>query len=288
MSDYDRGVYAPESDAPLAFDPRQTRRGPAPFSLIVSVMVLLVIVGGAYLFYRHGVRKAGETPQVVGAPIGETRTPPASGAQSSDESAGLQVYQTEAPSSAAAPASAPAFAPGPEQPQPLPAARPAPVAVAPLKGEAAPPVTAPPPVRVVQAPAPAAKPAPLKLAAAKPPVLRGPTTATADDASDDDTGAAATTRVAKTAPATADTGAGPGSALVQIGAFTDSAQADKTWGDVARAMPTQMHGKTRKVETTTKDGKTFFRAYVAGFASRADAASFCASLKAAGKPCFVK
>ena len=49
-----------------------------------------------------------------------------------------------------------------------------------------------------------------------------------------------------------------------------------------------MAGKTRKVEATTKDGKTLYRAYVAGFASHADALSFCASLKAAGKPCFVK
>ncbi|HKT53440.1 MAG TPA: SPOR domain-containing protein, partial [Caulobacteraceae bacterium] len=83
MSDHDRGAYAPESDAPLAFDPRQARGGgPAPFSLIVSVMVLLVLIGGAYLFYRHGVRKSGETPQVLGASIGQTRTPPAGAGQS--------------------------------------------------------------------------------------------------------------------------------------------------------------------------------------------------------------
>ena len=48
-----------------------------------------------------------------------------------------------------------------------------------------------------------------------------------------------------------------------------------------------MAGKTRKVEAATKDGKTFYRAYVAGFGSKAEAASFCAALKAKDKPCFV-
>ena len=49
-----------------------------------------------------------------------------------------------------------------------------------------------------------------------------------------------------------------------------------------------VNGKTRKFEAVSKDGKTFTRAYVGGFASHADAVAFCSALKAAGKPCFVK
>ena len=287
MSDYDRGVYAPQSDAPLAFDPRQMRGGgPAPVTLIVSVMVLLVIVAGACLFYRHGVRQAGRGPASGRRLRRRDADAAAEQRPSSDASAGLQVYKTEAQSSAAVPAPAPAFAPPPEQPQPLPAARPEPVAVAPLKGEAA-----PPPIRVVQAPAPVAKPAPLKVAVAKPPALRGPATASADDASDDDAGPAAKPAAppkATKAAAAADTGAASGANLVQIGAFSSPPWPTRPGATSRAPCPAQMPGKTRKVETTTKDGKTFYRAYVAGFASRADAASFCASLKAAGKPCFVK
>ncbi len=49
-----------------------------------------------------------------------------------------------------------------------------------------------------------------------------------------------------------------------------------------------MAGKTRRVEPTSKDGKTFYRAYLGGFADRAAAASFCASLKAKGGSCIVR
>jgi len=49
-----------------------------------------------------------------------------------------------------------------------------------------------------------------------------------------------------------------------------------------------MAGKTKKVEVANRDGKTFYRAFVGGFASRSDASAFCASLVAAGKGCIVK
>jgi outer membrane biosynthesis protein TonB len=312
MTDYDRGAYAPEHDTPLAFDPRQVRGGgPAPFTLILSLIVLLALAGGGYLIYRHGVRKADEAPQLVGTPVGPTRTAPSGEPQSSDTSAGLQVYKTEVPPATeqhAAPA--PAFAPPPEQPQPLPAPRPsAPVTVSPLRPAEIP--TPPPAAKVASAPAPApvaakpapAKPAPVKIAAAKPAPSHAAPPAAPAEAGDDSSwvagsafaahgapparSAAPAAVKATPAPSPASTGAS-GGAVVQIGAFADSAQADKSWGDLARAMPGPMAGKTRKVETVAKDGKTLFRAYVGGFASRADAVSFCASLKAAGKPCFVK
>jgi hypothetical protein len=88
----------------------------------------------------------------------------------------------------------------------------------------------------------------------------------------------------KPKPKPATTAGGP--AMVQIGAFSSSALADKGWQDATRAAP--ISGKTKAVEEVQKDGKTFYRTSVAGFASRADAASYCAALKAAGHSCFVK
>jgi len=86
------------------------------------------------------------------------------------------------------------------------------------------------------------------------------------------------------APAPAATGA----AMVQIGAFSSQALADKGWNDAAAVSPGIAAGKGKRVETVEKDGKTLFRTSVTGFASRADATAFCDRLKAAGKSCFVK
>jgi septal ring-binding cell division protein DamX len=79
-----------------------------------------------------------------------------------------------------------------------------------------------------------------------------------------------------------------GGTTVQIGAFSSAALAQKGWSDTAHLLPGPMAGKTRKVESTSKDGKTFYRAYVGGFASHAEAVKFCAALQAKSKPCFVK
>ena len=91
--------------------------------------------------------------------------------------------------------------------------------------------------------------------------------------------------VAAPAPAAASS---PGGSLVQIGAFSSAALADKGWSDTAKVLPGAMAGKTKTVQVVQKDGHTFYRTSVGGFASRVEAASFCASLKAAGKTCIVK
>jgi hypothetical protein len=82
--------------------------------------------------------------------------------------------------------------------------------------------------------------------------------------------------------------AASGAAMVQIGAFSSRALADKGWNDAAAVSPGLAAGKGKQVEAVEKDGKTLFRTSVTGFASRADAAAFCDRLKAAGKACFVK
>jgi cell division protein FtsN len=79
-----------------------------------------------------------------------------------------------------------------------------------------------------------------------------------------------------------------GEPLVQIGAFSSAALAEKGWNDTALVLPGKMAGKTSKVEKAERDGKTFYRAFVGGFSSHGEAVSFCAALKAAGKQCMVR
>jgi len=82
--------------------------------------------------------------------------------------------------------------------------------------------------------------------------------------------------------------AASGAAMVQIGAFSSQALADRGWNEAAAVSPGMAAGKGKQVETVERDGKTLFRTSVTGFASRADATAFCDRLKAAGKSCFVR
>jgi hypothetical protein len=79
-----------------------------------------------------------------------------------------------------------------------------------------------------------------------------------------------------------------GAAAVQIGAVSSTALADKAWSEAVAIAPGLAAGKGKGVEKIEKDGHTLYRTAVTGFASRAEAAGFCAKLKAAGKACFVK
>ena len=121
MSDHERGAYTPPTDAPLAFDARQPVRGsrPMPFTLIASVLVLLGLAAAIVLFYRSGVRQAGQAPQAVGKPVADMKAPPPAEAQPQDPAAGLQIYKPEGGKAAPAESDAitPKFAPPPEQPQ---------------------------------------------------------------------------------------------------------------------------------------------------------------------------
>lgn len=345
MSDQDRGPYTPQNDAPLAFDPRQSRGGgggPAPMTLLVSAIILMALIVGILLFYRHGVRHPEQPATLVGAPVAETKAPPSTAdTTSSDQAAGLQVYKSEAtPSSEGRIAAAPAFESGQEEPTPLPAARPVepppPIVNAPIRrAETSPPPpkpvakAAPKPVIVKQLPPIAPGPT---VTAAKPPSDAGnvagsafgahngqaahtasvPAAAPAKPASSAKPATVATTATPKTEakpdsaakpkpkpttttetkpateakPATASAASGP--VTVQIGAFSSADLAKQGWTDTAHILPSAMAGKSRKVETTVKDGKTFYRSYVGGFASKADAEAFCTSLRARSRPCMVK
>jgi SPOR domain len=276
MSDYDRGRQTQGYEPPLAFDGRRAPRqggGPAPVTLILSLLLLVAVGGGVFYIYRGGVRGAGEAPRPVGAPVGDVRSAAPPQAQTPDPAAGLSIYKTD-PN--AAPAT-PAFVPPPEQPTPRPA--PATVATAaPTETLPAAPTALPAPVKAAMAtPTKSAKPAKeaaapaIKTTAAKP----TPSTKTT---SIDKVLADATPPAAKSGPA-----------VVQIGAFSSKDLADAGWNDAAGLAPGVMAGKGKRVVPLTKaDGTTLYRTAITGFATRDDAQALCAKLKAAGQSCFVR
>ena len=266
MSDLERGAYAPPTDPPLSFDPRQPVRGsrPLPFTLIVSILVLAALAAVIVVFYRSGVREAGQAPQVVGTPVGGMKTPAPAEAQIQDPAAGLQIYQADA--GAGAPPADPQFTAPPETPQP----RPATVVAAPAAVQSAPAMRPAIPAAAATSRTPPAK-AEVKIAAAPPIQKPAPKPASAQP------------KVAAPAPVVTS-----GSAAVQIGAVSSTELADKTWREAVAVAPGLAAGKGKGVEQIEKNGGILYRTAVTGFATRADAQAFCSKLQAAGKSCFVR
>ncbi len=322
MTDYDRGAYTPQTDAPLAFDPRRpSERRPMPMALIGSAVVLVILLAGVAMVYRGGVRHAGESPRPVGEPVMAVKTAPtAAQTAAATPPANLDVYSagqsnTVSGASANQTGDAPAFAPSAEQP----AARPAPSAatVAMLSKPSAPTHIERPstPVEAAAKPTQPTQPAHVKLAKAATATVK--TTAAAktttqthavsraklDESELAAAGATRTVADADTPPSDADapmthkakpaeTSAAPtaasGKAVVQIGAFSSTTLADKGYADVSATLPERMSGKAKHVQPLDKDGSTLYRTWLSGFASRADAQAFCEALKAKGKTCLVK
>jgi SPOR domain len=272
MSDYDRGRHTQVSEPPLAFDSRRAPRtaGPAPVTLILSLLLLVAVGGGVFYIYRGGVRGAGDAPRPVGAPVGDVRTAAPAQVQTPDPAAGLSIYKDDPNASPGSPA----FVPPPEQPTARPAPAIAATSPAPAASPAAPDAS-PAPVKV--ATAPPTKPvtkaatADVKTVAAKPSAPGKPTSID--------------TVLATAAPSPAKLGP----AMVQIGAFSSKDLADAGWNDAAGLAPGDMAGKGKRVVPLTKaDGSTLYRASITGFASRDEAVALCAKLKAAGQSCLVK
>jgi len=301
MSDANRGSYA--SEPPLAFDSRRPRRGgggPAPVTLILSVLLLAGVAGGVYYMYRGGLRGANDAPRPVGRPLNDVRTVAPPQATTADPAAGLSIYKDD-PNAAPG---APAFVAPPEQPTPRPAPTPATAsASAVVAAPAAESATATPlPVAPVAPPQPKAAPlkaVPVKAAPAKTPHAQpdaidkllaetldkpakpGHDKARADGAKADDGKSAA-----NPAKAQADKS---GPAVVQIGAFSSQVLADKSWNQAHGVGGGAMAGKTKRVTPVTKpDGSTVYRTAIGGFASRQDAQALCDKLKASGQTCFVR
>src|SRR5271165_6072807 len=117
MSYSDRRDDRLDAEPPLTLDDRRRAprsRGPAPVTLIVSVLLLAVVAGGVFYMYRSGVRGAGQAPQPLGAPLSDVRAPAPPQAQTPDAAAGLTISKDD-PN---APTVAPTLAPPPEEPLP--------------------------------------------------------------------------------------------------------------------------------------------------------------------------
>lgn len=285
MADTDRGAYTPPTDAPLSFDARQPVRGarPIPFTLIISALVLAALVVAIVMFYRTGVREAGQPPQTVGAPIGDIKQAASAEAQPQDPAAGLQIYKAET-GQPVADADKPIFTAPPEAPAARPA--PAPVVVAPPPAAPVTSATLRPAIPAAQAPAPpVAKTPPSAPIAAVPKVAPTPPTAKVPAQAPAPKPAAPPVAAAPKATPVA---AATGGAVVQIGAVSSTALADKAWNDAVAAAPGMAAGKGKSIEKIEKNGGVLYRTAVTGFASRDAATAFCNKLKAAGKSCFVR
>jgi hypothetical protein len=248
-----------------------------PFALIASGAVLLVLVGAIALYYRSSAKT--EAGPAAGQQVAAVKTAPPADVEQKDAADYLEVYAAQNVPTTAQPTT-PSFAPPPEQPQPRPAPglKVVPVETAQIHAPAAAPVAAP-------APLPPAKPVQVATAELKPPVA-APAPAAAPVAKPVTVATAAPPAAPTAPPAPAATSSG--GAVVQIGAFSSNALADKGWQDIAAAFPGPMSGKSKKVEPLAKDGSTLYRTSIAGWADKASAQAFCAQLKAAGRACFVK
>jgi hypothetical protein len=76
-------------------------------------------------------------------------------------------------------------------------------------------------------------------------------------------------------------------ALVQFAAVGSGEAALREWERLSRKYPDLLAGKTPNITKTEHDGKTFWRVRTGGFADKAQAAAFCAQIKARGNACVV-
>ncbi len=267
MADPDRRYESQEP--PLTMDSRRRgrTRGPAPVTLIVSVLLLLLVGGAVFYMYRTGARSPSDAPEPLGAPLGDVRAPPPPETRNPDPSAGLSISKDDPNAGAATPT----LAPSPEQPLAQ-----TPPSAADSKGfPSALPPPPPPPSAVTAAQAPAPHPN------VKTPEKADAKTDTIDALIAD----AAKPKALKPPKATAETS---GPVLVQIGAFSSESLADKEWSKAAAIAPGAMAGKGKRVVPVTKDGATLYRTSITGFATRDQAVALCDRLKAAGVSCFVR
>ena len=308
MSNTYRDPNPPER--PLAFDryADRPRRGPAPVTLIVSLMILAGVGGGVVYLYRGGVRGPDGPPEPVGVPIRDVRVAAPPQAPTPDPAAGLSIYKDDPNATPGAPS----FAPPPEQPMPRPSP---PAAPAPMASPAAPTTVAATsaPLAATMAPAPgtgslATGPASVKpaksvkaastakaptidtLLAETPPPVAAKRVETASTTTPKRVEAAptATAKHPDTSTAPAKHATPAGGYVVQIGAFSSPALADKEWSSAAGLASGTMAGKGKRVAQITKDGATLYRTAITGFDTREQAQAVCAKLVAAGRACFVR
>jgi hypothetical protein len=229
--------------------------------------VLVALIGASTLMGRHST----EVP-VVAADARPIRIKPENpggmkidGAENDVFSGGSDTANSKLSAAAENPDTK-ALRTAETQPPPPLVATPAPVALTPPAGKPAvvastPPVSkpaavasAPPAAKpVVSATAPAAKPAP-----AKPPAV-----------------------------AQAHPPASGHQSSVQLAALTSEAAARNEWQILSKRMPDLLNGRQPVYTRTERDGHTFWRVRIAGFADAAQARAFCEHVQTKGGGCSV-
>lgn len=147
-----------------------------------------------------------------------------------------------------------------------------------LYDDAADPTTAPTFTAPPEMPAP--RPAPRPIETAEVPPAARPATVPAP--------APAPARPVADAPAPAAANAAGGAAVVQIGAFSSTAVADREYAAVAARFPQFARNASKRVqEVTASNGSTVYRTTFTGL-SREDARAFCAAIESGGGDCLVR
>ncbi len=221
--------------------------------------VLVVLIGASALMGRH----SGEIP-VVTADSRPVREKPANPGGMKIDGAENDVFSGGSDTQNAR------LAPAPEIPDNK------------ALGTAAVP---PQPVADAAPPAPASAPAPAPtVAAAPPPAPRAP--------------AAKSLVVVNAPPAPKPTPVKPASEahaapasghqpMVQLAALTSEESAHAEWTQLSRKMPDLLGGRQPTYSKTERDGHTFWRVRMAGFADVARARAFCERVRAKGAGCSV-
>jgi hypothetical protein len=251
--------------------PEDSKRG--PLLLVGALLIVVVFAVVVWNAYRDGLQ--GDEVEVAPelSTAGSFKTPPRA-----VEPAPIVAEPTQTAAETSLDGGPPAIEASDERrPISLTPAEPveqAAVTPAPSKVTAPPPPTlkAPvsPPVQVVAVP-PAQQPtAKSSAVAAKPVVI-----------------VAVTPAPAKPAPATTASGlTAYGDHVVQIAATSSEATANSEWVKLLKAYPDMLTGGQKFIQQADVNGKTVYRLRVGSFASKADAAAFCAAFKAKGGNCY--
>jgi len=72
---------------------------------------------------------------------------------------------------------------------------------------------------------------------------------------------------------------------VQIGAYSSVAASNAAWAALQADMPAVTSGLSKAIRPVQSHGRTLYRTIVQGFPSSAAAATFCQTLRSAGRPC---
>lgn len=249
--------------------PEDGKRGP----LLLVGALLIVIVFGVVVWnaYRDGLQgdEAELAPELSTA--GSFKTPPRV-----IETAPIVNEPIETVSETPLDGDAPPIEANDEQ---------RPISLTPSKPVEQPAAT--PPASKFTAPAPAPLKQPVQVATVSPPQPTAPKPAAVITKP---VIAPATPAPAKPTPTPATKGASGftahGDHVVQIAATSTEATANSEWTKMLKAYPDLLAGGEKFIQQADVNGKTVYRLRVGSFASKADAATFCAAFKAKGGNCY--